>query len=392
MRKQTIEDFIAKFRKKFPHKDYLFDNSVYTHSHKKIEVKCDKGHQFNIRPCDLLNGYGCPICGGTKKLTKEDFIEKASFVHKNYFTYEHCGFENVSNYVTVTCPIHGDFKVKANNHLHGANCKKCQLSGIKHETQPLPTVNKSTKKLNNYEFKKRVIEVWGERYIVNDKTMYEKSNKPVIITCPEHGEFSITPNHLLSGRGCPKCGKNKKKTKTEIIEEIKKAQPYSDYDFSNVNYHGIHCPILLKCNKCGTTFSNSPANLIKYKNGCPGCGISQIEVEIKNFLIENGVKFEQQKTFDWLLFKRKLKLDFYLTEYNAIIECQGIQHFKETKFDGKTSQLKEVQERDKIKRNLCLKNGLKIYYYSNFHIDFPYHVYVDKDILLNDIKRNITNF
>ena len=69
MRKQTLENFVTKFKKKFSNKLYNFSNSIYVNSHTKMVVKCEYGHTFEIRPCDLLNGYGCPICGGTKKMT-----------------------------------------------------------------------------------------------------------------------------------------------------------------------------------------------------------------------------------------------------------------------------------------------------------------------------------
>lgn len=386
MKKQTLEDFIEKFRQKFPDKKYSFDKAEYVNTHEKIEMTCDKGHTFDIRPCDLLNGYGCPVCGGTKKLTKEDFINKATYVHKGYFTYEHCDFTKVSSPVTVTCPLHGDIIVKASNHLNGANCKKCQLEGVKHEIQRLPQVNKSTRKLTTEDFIQRAKEFWGDRYVYDENTKYEKANKPLIITCREHGQFSITPNHFLSGRGCPYCGKNKKKTTEEIVNEIKEAQPYSDYDYSYVEYRGIHKNITLKCNKCGTIFSNAPSNLITYKNGCPGCNASQLELEMKDFLKRNNILFVEQKTFDWLKHKSNLKLDFYLSEYDVAIECQGIQHFKDVCFDGKTSSLLENQTRDKTKKELCNQNNVKIYYYSNFHIEFPYYVYEDKETMLNDIK------
>ena len=386
MRKQTLDEFIDKYRRKFPEKRYDFSKSVYVNTHTKMLVTCDNGHEFDIRPCDLLNGYGCPVCGGTKKLTKDDFINKASFVHNNYFSYEHCDFTTVSDYVTVTCPVHGDIRVLAHNHLYGANCKKCQKEGITHKTTKLPKINKSTRRLTNEEFKERVRSVWGDRYTFNERTNYEKANKRVIIVCPEHGEFSITPNHLLSGRGCPHCGRNKKKTREEIINEIKAAQPYADYDYQFVVYMGIHKNITLKCNKCGTVFSNSPSNLIKNKNGCPGCNGSQMELEMGDYLIKNGIRFEREKRFEWLRNKSYLPLDFYLPDYNVAIECQGIQHFENVAFKHGTSVLNETQSRDRTKNLLCTEHGIKIYYYANYHIEFPYYVYENKDTMLNDIK------
>ena len=386
MRKQTLEEFVSKFREKFPEKYYSFDKSIYVNSHKPMTVVCSCGYEFKSRPCDLLNGYGCPKCGGTKKMSNDEFIEKANYVHCNYFTYDRCNFVGSNKKVMVTCPIHGDFEVKANNHLSGANCKLCKLEGIKHQTRRLPQVNSSTKKLTTDMFKVRIKEKWGDRYELATNCEYVNSRTPVIIVCKEHGEFNITPNHLLSGRGCPFCGKNKKKNTQEIIDEIKNAQPYSDYDYSYVEYRGIHKNITLKCNKCGTVFSNSPSNLIKYQNGCPGCGGSHLEIDMEHFLKQNRVAYEREKRFEWLSFKGFQRIDFFLPEYNAAIECQGIQHFMDVNFGDSVSLVSEVKERDDNKRILCEQNGISVYYFSDFHIKFPYFVYEDKETMLNDIK------
>ena len=386
MRKQTLVDFVNKFKEKFPNKQYDFSNSIYVDSHTKMIVKCEYGHTFEIRPCDLLNGYGCPICGGTKKMTKEEFIENAKIIHNNYFSYERCNFTNVNSKVIVTCPIHGDFEVKASNHLNGANCKKCSKEGILHDITLRPKRNASTKKLTTETFKEKLKEKWGDKYICPEDTEYVNNRTPINILCKEHGIFTITPNHILSGRGCPICGRNKKKTTQQIIEEIKEAQPYSDYNYDEVVYRGIHRHIKLKCNKCGTIFYNSPSNLIKNKNGCPGCNASQMEIEMRNFLDNNNIKYETEKTFEWLKNQGNMFLDFYLTDFNVTIECQGIQHFKDVNFGNSISLVEETQTRDKIKKELCEKHNIKVYYYANYHYDFPYYVYEDKNTLIDDIK------
>lgn len=295
MKKQTLIEFINKFQNKFPYKKYDFIESEYINSHEKMKVTCNKGHIFYIKPCDLLNGYGCPVCGGTKKMNTEEFITEANKVHNNYFSYNHCHFVNVNSKVIVTCPIHGNFEVKPNNHLNGANCKKCALRGITHQITMRKIKNKSTKKLTTEDFKKKLLDVWGERYTLDNKSVYQGANKSVNILCNQHGLFNITPNHILSGRGCPVCARNKKKTLTEVINSIREKQPYSDYDYKNVVYKGTHSPIELKCNKCGSIFYNSPSNLIYYKNGCPYCKLSNMEKDIEYFLNENRVVMVRQK-------------------------------------------------------------------------------------------------
>ena len=85
-----------------------------------------------------------------------------------------------------------------------------------------------------------------------------------------------------------------------------------------------------------------------------------------------------------------MKLDFYLDDYNTAIECQGIQHFKDVCFSNYNSEKSEdVQKRDILKKRLCEENGINVYYYANYHYDFPYMVYEDKEKMLFDIKNKI---
>lgn len=49
------------------------------------------------------------------------------------------------------------------------------------------------------------------------KTIYERSDKLVTITCPKHGDFRQTPTSHLSGSGCPICAKILLKQKRKQI-------------------------------------------------------------------------------------------------------------------------------------------------------------------------------
>lgn len=386
-KKLTLEEFKNRFTERFPNKNFNFSKSNYVNSHTLMKVECSNGHTFEFRPCDLMNGGGCPYCSCTKKLTREDFIKYAKFVHNSYFSYEHSDdFTNVSSLVTVTCPVHGDFKVKANNHLNGVNCKKCAKEGMTHKVTKREKVHNSTKKLSQDEFINKLTKNCGNKYIITDNTIYNGYNQKLILCCKEHGEFQITPSHLFNGRGCPYCGGNKPKTKEEIIELINEAQPYADYDYESFVYNGIHTTSRFKCNKCGCYFCNSPSNLIFHYNSCPSCNGSVMEKEIKFSLEKHNIKFEVQKTFDWLVNKGHLYLDFYLADYKIAIECQGKQHFEEVDFGRGKTNLDESIEKDDLKKTLCEEHDIEVLYYANYTYDFPYEVYTDKEKLLKKIK------
>lgn len=109
-----------------------------------------------------------------------------------------------------------------------------------------------------------------------------------------------------------------------------------------------------------------------------------MENEIRNLLIENNIEFEEQKRFDWL---GSQSLDFYLPKQHIAIECQGKQHFEPTKYWGGKETFIKINERDKRKRGLCNENDIKILYYVDYEIDFPYEVYSDTKEIINEINK-----
>ena len=111
------------------------------------------------------------------------------------------------------------------------------------------------------------------------------------------------------------------------------------------------------------------------------CNESKLEKEIEEYLVVTNIKFEKQKKFEWL---GRLTIDFYLPDYDAGIECQGVQHFLETSWFNHDNFHDRI-ERDKRKKELCEKNGVNIFYFSNLNIDYPYMVYEDKNNMLKKI-------
>jgi len=379
MKKLTQEEFIEKAKKIFP--QYLYDKVKYINNKTDIIVTCPEHGDFNIRPDCLLNGTGCDICGGTKKMTTEDFVRKANYVHNGYFTYENCIYIDSNSKVTVTCPKHGDFEVKANNHLSGCNCKKCLREGITHEITKLPKINKTTKKLTNETFIEKAKQKWGDRYTY-EKVEYVKNKMPVIITCQEHGDFQVTPNHFLSGRGCPKCAKNYKYSTEEFIEKVK--DKYGDrYLYDKIDYISTHKDILIGCKKHGY-FPVSPSNFLKGE-GCPTCSQSKLENEVEKALIDNNIEYIRQYKSSFL---GKMSLDFFIPFCNIGIECQGIQHYEPVDFFGGSSALLLQEHRDKEKYELCKKNGIEILYYTNLKKELSENTLKSIKKLINRIKEH----
>ena len=114
------------------------------------------------------------------------------------------------------------------------------------------------------------------------------------------------------------------------------------------------------CPNCKRKMTRKISNISRCKSiGC-SCSdsISYSEKFITSMLSQLRIKFQVQLsniTFNWC---NKYRYDFYLPEYNCIIETHGIQHYKYT---GLNRTLEEEQENDKIKRELALNNSIKNY-------------------------------
>lgn len=64
-------------------------------------------------------------------------------------------------------------------------------------------------KINTENFIEKAKEIHGARYDYS-KSKYESSNKKIEIICKDHGPFFQQPNNHLSGKGCLKCGNERK--------------------------------------------------------------------------------------------------------------------------------------------------------------------------------------
>lgn len=232
--------------------------------------------------------------------------------------------------------------------------------------------------------------VHGNKYDYS-KVEYINSKTKVCIICPEHGEFWQTPHSHINGKGCKKCGIEKriKSTKLQVEEFIEKSKKkHGDkYDYSLITeYKKGKDKIPIICKKHGVFYQRAEDHL--FGHGCKKCYCSKIEDEIINFLIENNIKF---------IYRAKnifgiSELDFYLPEYNSAIECQGIQHFLPTNFGNEKDEdilyenFTKQKSRDVKKFELCLENGINLFYFSNLKFSYPYKVYTNKEELLQEIK------
>lgn len=106
---------------------YNYSNVNYRNNRTKVSIECPKHGLFNQKPDDHLRGNGCPKCANNVRLTVDIFVDRANFVHENYYDYSSVEYFNNSTKVEIICPKHGSFYQTPGNHLRGKGCRKCSM-------------------------------------------------------------------------------------------------------------------------------------------------------------------------------------------------------------------------------------------------------------------------
>ena len=59
-------------------------------------------------------------------MSKQDFILKASEIHKNKYNYDKVDYVRGKDKVVINCPTHGDFLMSPANHTHKTKPQGCR--------------------------------------------------------------------------------------------------------------------------------------------------------------------------------------------------------------------------------------------------------------------------
>lgn len=209
-------------------------------------------------------------------------------------------------------------------------------------------------------------------YEITEQTRtYYKNNKYGVRSytckCSKDGYIKkdVIESNLLKGSGCPLCSgrvivkgiNDLATTKPEMLKYIVNKEDGFKYGKSSNKKVLMVCP---DCQRTRNFSINQLDNLGKLPCKC-GDGISYPNKFIMAFLEQLGVKFATEKRFKWLTNRY---YDFYIKDYNCIIEAHGGQHYIQTGRKGART-LEEENENDKIKKREALENGIKNYIVLN---------------------------
>lgn len=296
----------------------------------------------------------------TKALTIDQFKERSNNIHNFKYDYSDVNYKSYYEKVKIKCTdCETIFYQKPADHLHGNGCKFC---GIKRRT--------NVKTFSTEQFIEKAIEIHGDKFNY-DKVVYTNSQTKVIITCKQHGDFYMKPNNHLRGKGCRFCKIDKLKllntySNSEFIEKAK-AVHGDRYIYDKTKYIDCFTPVTITC-KIHGDWEEIPYRHLGHKY-CPRCHISVGEDVISQILEKHNIKFITQYKIPGNNYR--FRYDFYLPDYNLLIEFHGEQHFKMVKHFGGEKRYQERIKNDIFKKELAELARIPIIYFTHKHLKIP---------------------
>lgn len=297
----------------------------------------------------IYEGSGCLICSRNKKGISNEYINDYNDNIDHFLSDKN--IKRISSYsgwdkeVEFKCLICNNLWTDEFNDLkNGAYCKICDVNNIIDNN----VKNKKITRIDNF------------------KGYHEKIKFQCNI-CEKY--WDIRPGDVISknvgAEGCTECSGNSKLNNTIIDNRMKDRSIIRVGDYKN-----NHFSIKWKCVICDYIWSAPPSCVAGTGTGCTKCKrFSLGEEAILKILDRNNIKYTKNYNIyiNGLIPGERPKLvDFYLPEYELIIEYNGAQHYIPVTFGG--ISMKKAQEkfenqqiRDQKVREFASMNNTEIY-------------------------------
>jgi very-short-patch-repair endonuclease len=331
---------------------YLIDKTQYKNTHTKVDMIDIDGYKYYVSYDNMLYNYKhhcqSDIVGKINPYSMENlqiYIKKhgsnTQIIDKQYVNQKHlihliCG--KCGKHYTDTC---GHIMTKS--HIY------CQQCGIQRRANDRRTDAEEVQKiLNKYDMQLLNSNFQTTQHIeVMDKEGYKSSCANLY--------------NIQQGQGFVRNHKHNLYTAYNIDLYLQKHNFMTRVaDLTPRHIEVKYDKIGFICSNCGEVFDSTFDN-IKYGHNtlCTKCHkqMSNLEYKVKTYLEEHNIKFVTQKRFEQCKYKRALPFDFYLIDYNCVIEVQGEQHYYNHPWF--TQNLKERQFYDNIKKDFCIKHNIK---------------------------------
>ena len=234
--------------------------------------------------------------------------------------------------------------ISPNNYKNGQECGVCSGQQVHRGVNDLATIYPHLAK-----------EWHPTKNELTSHEVTQSSGKKVWWQCEKGHEWEASVASRTGGNGCPYCA-NQKVLKG--YNDIATTHPqYAKY-FANVEdaytyTYNSRKKVELKCPDCGHTKAIQIATLTHRGFSCDLCsdGISYPEKLMASILTKLNIEFIKQMSYN----NGEHRYDFYLPQYNTILETHGIQHYEQS---PRGRSLEYEQKNDRYKRELAISNGI----------------------------------
>lgn len=359
------EKLNRKREKLFREKSESVEIVSYDETINRIICKCLLcGENYETSYNSLIYGHGHRGCSlkeyFAKAIMSKEIVMDRVLSYGNDIDIDFSNYKSSTSLLDCHCNVCGnDWKTRQRNLIRGRGCPVC-ANEKRRKSKFLP-LEHCQKVLSSFN-----LELIGE---------YEAVSYPITVKCKKcQNIFSTSITYLKNTKiGCVNCN--------NIIRTNEKSKSFSD-SIIKLNpkikmideFVSMSSPTTFYCVDCRKTFIRSPHDFTRTPT-CPNCTTnSALEYMVKIFLNNNHINYEPHKSFDNLFGVNggKLSYDFYLYDYNLLIECQGEQHEKANEYFGGEEQLKIQKEHDCRKRVYAQDNKInfiEIWYYDTKNIE-----------------------
>ena len=249
---KTNSQFISELKQINP---YVIPEEDYINSHTKLLCHCTKcGHSWRTIPTNLLRGSGCPNCSNKNRmLTNEAFLTRAKEIAPSIEILE--DYKGSMKKILCRCSTCSyEWETTPNSILRGKGCPRC-----------------ASNQLSDGDFREKLNVINPD---IEPLEPYNSIKTKLLCRCKKcNYQWSVTPEHLLRGRGCPKCNVHPLSNE-EFIDRLHQINPYIE---PLETYTKWNVKILCRCKNCNNEWHVRPNDLF-HGRGCPVCSHSQTSV------------------------------------------------------------------------------------------------------------------
>lgn len=360
---ELLKSHKKKIKDKFNSKIEVLSDS-YISSKNKLLYHCNICNNiWEKLPNDILNTNGCPKCtyklkGINQRMSYSDFIKTVM----------------LDSIIVIESTYRGT------NYPVDCKCKTCNYKWTVNQANSLRYIKIGCPKCANN------IRLSHDEFIEKNKNninenilllgSYIDCVTPILCKCKKCGHLSYKmPKHIIDGQDCKKCSSIQRGEKNKLSQEEfeKRIRKRNKNILVEGKYNGYNSKVQCKCLICNTEWNPIASSIMK-STGCPFCSMSIGEQLIKYYLESNNIIYDYEYSFQDLkgINGGLLSYDFYLPQYNLLIEFQGIQHEKSSEYFGGKDHFVYQKEHDKRKRLYAENhsiNFLEIWYYDIENIE-----------------------